>query len=201
MSIGHRNGWRAAWIPLTALVWFAASGCGGGARPQVGPEGPWEVTVISGGDTTAVPTGDGDPAAARVVGVDESLGEGEWEVTVEAPGEVSGSSAPAPEGAEPGKPSPPRSEPAPDDGKVSFTYGYRLQILATSSMVLAETESARADSLFDLPVYVEYEPPFYKVRLGDFLTRDDATAALGANVQRHYEKAWVTETMVRRPKR
>lgn len=199
----------------------ALFGCGGGPSPRPAvDEGPWEVTVISGEDTVAVPTEEepGKPGVGRVVGIDPSAVDAEWEVTVEGDvseerraGAAASSGAASTPAAEPAREaeSPasaatkPRAPRAPGESldTEAFTFGYRIQLLATSSLVLAEQEAARADSLLAQPVYVEYEPPFYKVRVGDFLIRDDAQTALADEVSRRYEQAWLTETMVRRPRR
>lgn len=56
-------------------------------------------------------------------------------------------------------------------------------------------EQAREKSL--APVYVEYSPPFHKVRLGDCLTMREADA-LKAKVNRAgYKEAIVVETEVK----
>jgi len=52
--------------------------------------------------------------------------------------------------------------------------GYRVQIGAFSSMESAERFADRVRSRFTVGVYVQYVPPYYKVRVGDFLTRAEA---------------------------
>jgi len=53
-------------------------------------------------------------------------------------------------------------------------YGYRVQLGAFSSKLLADQFAAQLRQNFTENVYVQYISPFYKVRVGDFLTKDGA---------------------------
>lgn len=53
-------------------------------------------------------------------------------------------------------------------------YGYRVQLGAFSNKELANQFAAQLRQNFTENVYVQYVSPFYKVRVGDFLTKDDA---------------------------
>jgi hypothetical protein len=76
------------------------------------------------------------------------------------------------------------------------TPGYRVQIFASSERARAESAAAEARRKFTEPVYVEFEAPLYKVRVGDCVTRHEAdTLKEKAGVQ-GYEGAWVAETPV-----
>jgi hypothetical protein len=55
-------------------------------------------------------------------------------------------------------------------------YGYRVQVLATDN--LEEADSLRSEIYFNAAqkdVYVVFDPPFYKVLVGDFKQFSDAT--------------------------
>ena len=52
--------------------------------------------------------------------------------------------------------------------------GYRVQIGAFASREPAEEFADRVRSRFTVGVYVQYVPPYYKVRVGDFLTKAEA---------------------------
>jgi hypothetical protein len=57
-----------------------------------------------------------------------------------------------------------------------FAEGYRLQIMYTDVRDEAyKSKGALYKEFSDLASYVEYEQPYYKVRLGDFKTRLEAT--------------------------
>lgn len=60
--------------------------------------------------------------------------------------------------------------------KREFTDGYRIQIMYTDVRDdVYKSKAAMYMAFPDLVSYVEYEQPFYKLRLGDFTTRMDAT--------------------------
>lgn len=60
--------------------------------------------------------------------------------------------------------------------KREFTDGYRIQIMYTDVRDdVYKSKAAMYMAFPDLVSYVEYEQPFYKLRLGDFKTRMDAT--------------------------
>ncbi len=56
--------------------------------------------------------------------------------------------------------------------------GYRVQIYSSNHQQLAKQEALRLEkdmqSKIDLPIYVSYAPPFWKVRVGDFATYVEA---------------------------
>lgn len=58
--------------------------------------------------------------------------------------------------------------------------GFRVQIYASNRQQEAKREATelqqRMADLIDMPVYTLSEPPFWKVRIGNFLTRDEANA-------------------------
>ncbi|MFC1541135.1 SPOR domain-containing protein [Candidatus Latescibacterota bacterium] len=53
-------------------------------------------------------------------------------------------------------------------------FGYRVQIGAFESSENANKLAESARSKIEYPVYVEYLPPLYRVRVGDFVQRSDA---------------------------
>lgn len=56
--------------------------------------------------------------------------------------------------------------------------GFRVQVYASNTPQVAKNEALELyetiSSQVNMPVYVISEPPFWKVRLGDFLTREEA---------------------------
>ena len=60
--------------------------------------------------------------------------------------------------------------------KREFTDGYRIQIMYTNVRdEVYKNKGAMYKEFPDLPSYVEYEQPYYKLRIGDFKTRLEAT--------------------------
>jgi cell division protein FtsN len=87
--------------------------------------------------------------------------------------------------------------PAPDSK--SFIPGWRVQLHAFPSMTTAEAAAQKARQHFTETVYVEYQAPSYKVRIGDFLTKDDARHMMNRAKAENYPDAWVVEDLVVRP--
>ena len=54
------------------------------------------------------------------------------------------------------------------------TDGFRVQVLASNSMTKADSLSIILNSTLEDSVYVVYETPNYKVRIGDYVVREDA---------------------------
>lgn len=57
--------------------------------------------------------------------------------------------------------------------------GYRVQVYSSNRQQVAKVEALEIekrikDADLQLPIYVQYNPPFWKVRVGDFRTQDEA---------------------------
>lgn len=75
--------------------------------------------------------------------------------------------------------------------------GYRVQILATSSIDDANTAKAAAESEFPGEwFYIAYDPPTYKLRVGNFLSRSEAETYARVLAERGYPDAWVVPERV-----
>jgi hypothetical protein len=101
-------------------------------------------------------------------------------------------------------PAPEEEVPAPPAGKV---FGYRVQILALDaskpgSKEKAEKYAKQAENALrgEYKVYVEYIPPYYKVRVGDFLSRAEAEKMKMKLRAIGYFDAWIVETEINPPK-
>lgn len=73
-----------------------------------------------------------------------------------------------------------------------LTQGYRIQIFATGS--IDDANAMRQTAVQRLPddsVYVVFDPPVYKVRVGDFRTRVEANQRLGVISALGFSDAWV----------
>ncbi|MEO0230988.1 MAG: SPOR domain-containing protein [candidate division WOR-3 bacterium] len=79
----------------------------------------------------------------------------------------------------------------------SVTYGYRVQILATSNKEKADMFAKEAQARFpNQKVYVEFIPPYYKVRIGDFITREEAEAFRAKAKSLGYFDAFIVESQI-----
>lgn len=78
--------------------------------------------------------------------------------------------------------------------------GFRIQLYSTSS--IDEAMNTKTNILARLPqdsIYIVYDPPVYKIRLGDFPTRYEASIKLPSIVNMGYADAWIVpDNIVRR---
>ncbi|MBN1884641.1 MAG: SPOR domain-containing protein [Candidatus Krumholzibacteriota bacterium] len=79
----------------------------------------------------------------------------------------------------------------------AFALGYRVQVFASRELAAAKAVKERIVAEGDLATYIEYEDGLYKVRVGDFESRDAAAAARVALGDR-YPDCWIVQTTVRR---
>ncbi len=75
-------------------------------------------------------------------------------------------------------------------------YGFRVQIFASSTEENASRIASDAREVFTDRVYVEYVSPYYKVRVGDYLTREEIEPLKNKALSLGYRGAFVVETMV-----
>lgn len=76
------------------------------------------------------------------------------------------------------------------------TSGYRIQLISTQNLAEAISTKAQADSLYSMPVYVDFEPPNYKVRIGNYITNEDARS-MQLDMQRQgFKNAWVVPSKI-----
>ncbi len=83
-----------------------------------------------------------------------------------------------------------------EDGEIS---GFRIQIFSSRDEKEALLERRDALTLFDVNVYIEYDNPLWKVRLGDCVTRFEANELLERVRDRGYRDAWVVRTHIEAP--
>lgn len=74
--------------------------------------------------------------------------------------------------------------------------GFRVQIYAFHSRVGADAAAEKARLQFPERVYVEYIAPYYKVRVGDCVTRSEAEVLRARARQLGFTGAFIVETMV-----
>ena len=72
------------------------------------------------------------------------------------------------------------------------TQGFRVQIFASSSIDEANAAKTVAEEkVLRDSIYIVYDPPVYKVRVGDYATRFEANQHLTRLVNIGYPDAWV----------
>ncbi len=93
---------------------------------------------------------------------------------------------------EPYVPVPP-SVPAPAPQRI---LGFRVQIFASNTEGNASRVAEDARGVFNEQVYIEYVAPYYKVRVGDYLTREEIEPLKNKALSLGYRGAFIVETMV-----
>jgi cell division septation protein DedD len=185
-GLGTRGGFALLAMMLVA-GWLV--GCGGSASQTPSAEEidkqPWEVVMESPIDTVSVTTygENAEMAGSDPYQPDPPEGE-EYDTPILDQPQVTETQTPITVVEVP-------------DPQV-FTPGWRVQIFASSSMVNADELARVARGTFAEPVYVEYIPPMYKVRVGDFMTRKDADH-MKARVEAKKMDAFVVEALVVKP--
>jgi len=82
-------------------------------------------------------------------------------------------------------------------GALREAAGFRVQLIATESETLARQIEQNALMDFQESVYLTFDPPNYKVRVGDCITRADANVLLGKAVNSGFDNAWVVQCRVK----
>ena len=82
------------------------------------------------------------------------------------------------------------------DSVQSVSEGYRVQVLATRYFERANSLAVIMKNTVSDSVYVDFEAPNYKVRIGDFIDRDSAESLQQELVQMGYNSAWILRARI-----
>lgn len=75
--------------------------------------------------------------------------------------------------------------------------GYRIQILSTTKLPEAEQSKIQFVMNFDsIPAYIDFNSPYYKMKVGNFQSRIDAFIALN-KIREIYSSAFIVKDRVR----
>ena len=80
--------------------------------------------------------------------------------------------------------------------------GYRIQIYKESGNTALDKALEIRDAFekrYNVPAYITFNEPYYRVRVGDFRTRLDAIRFL-EKIKRHYPLAWEIKDDIQIPK-
>ena len=89
-----------------------------------------------------------------------------------------------------------RKEDSAPSGKKIAPKGYRIQLMALSSMEAVREKKSIIEEDLQLKVYVDYDKPYYKVYVGDYIKRKHAEKALNEIKQSGYPDAWIVKSKV-----
>ena len=82
------------------------------------------------------------------------------------------------------------------DSVKSESEGYRVQVLATRYFERADSLAVIMKNTVSDSVYVDFEAPNYKVRIGDFIDRDSAESLQQELMQMGYKSAWILRARI-----
>ena len=74
--------------------------------------------------------------------------------------------------------------------------GYRVQLLMTKSEAAAHEAKQKAIFKFDDKIYLIFEAPYYKIRIGDFESKKDADQIRDDALAKGFPDAWVVRTQI-----
>jgi len=74
--------------------------------------------------------------------------------------------------------------------------GFRVQLISTRDQEEARSVMRNAVISFSENVYREYDNPYYKIRVGDFKSRYEASKLQENAVEMGFPEAWVVRTVV-----
>ncbi|MDD3715930.1 MAG: SPOR domain-containing protein [Candidatus Marinimicrobia bacterium] len=80
------------------------------------------------------------------------------------------------------------------------TQGYRIQLISTQDRNEAMRIKTQADARYDLPVYIDFEPPNYKVRIGNYASQEEAMRNQEHLQRQGFKFAWVVPSKIIIPK-
>ena len=88
-------------------------------------------------------------------------------------------------------------------GDQDFVQGFRVQIYSTASIDAAKAKKGEAESLFPgESLYVQYDPPAYKIRVGNFHQRYEADRFVRLAIEKGFPDSWtVPERVLKHPPR
>ncbi len=90
--------------------------------------------------------------------------------------------------------------PVPTGSGMEVVRGFRVQLFAVAELARAETMAQDARQRLDLEVHVVSEPPYYKVRAGDFVDRADAVHMKERATSLGFDGCWVVTDEIQVPK-
>ena len=82
------------------------------------------------------------------------------------------------------------------DSTQYISEGYRVQVLATRYFEYADSLAISISDKITDSVYVEFETPNYKVRVGDFINRDSAELLQKELLNMGYLSAWILRSKI-----
>ena len=78
----------------------------------------------------------------------------------------------------------------------SSIEGFRLQIYETSSVEEANKKIVKFKKILTDSIYMSFEAPFYKIRYGDYPTREQAEIEKKKILRKGYKSVWIVRSNI-----
>ena len=82
------------------------------------------------------------------------------------------------------------------DSNITEIEGFRVQVFATQDRNRADQLQEELMIKFNEKIYIIFEAPNYKLRVGDFLDRDDAELMRMKLVSSDFPSSWIVRTKI-----
>ena len=80
--------------------------------------------------------------------------------------------------------------------KLNINEGYRIQIFESTVSSIARAEAKRFQNILGDSVYIDFEAPLYKLRIGNFVERKKAERAIESIERLGAKDAWIVRTKI-----
>tara|TARA_B100000686_G_C16536479_1_gene835073 strand:+ start:352 stop:783 length:432 start_codon:yes stop_codon:yes gene_type:complete len=80
--------------------------------------------------------------------------------------------------------------------KLNINEGYRIQIFESTVSSIARAEAKRFQNILGDSVYIDFEAPLYKLRIGNFVERKKAERAIESIKRLGAKDAWIIRTKI-----
>ncbi|MFH1942849.1 MAG: SPOR domain-containing protein [bacterium] len=88
----------------------------------------------------------------------------------------------------------------PEETGSETVQGFRVQLLATKDEIAAQEANRKAIFAFEQGVYLTFEAPLYRLRIGNCRTRKEAEELRDEAIRRSFRDAWIVPSKVLRQK-
>ncbi len=80
--------------------------------------------------------------------------------------------------------------------KLNINEGYRIQIFESTVSSIARAEAKRFQNILGDSIYIDFEAPLYKLRIGNFVERKKAERAIESLERLGAKDAWIIRTKI-----
>ena len=80
--------------------------------------------------------------------------------------------------------------------ELKINEGYRIQIFESTVSSIARAQAKRFQNILGDSVYIDFEAPLYKLRIGNFIDRKKAEKAIGSIERLGAKDSWIVRTKI-----